>query len=91
MELALHHFVLLSAFLFAVGVACLLTKRNAIGLLMGVELVLNAGNLNLVAAARYWPDPDPHSHFRSPAQRKPQSRLPPGHRSPQARDQLRCG
>ena len=56
MELALHHFVLLSAFLFAVGVACLLTKRNAIGLLMGVELVLNAGNLNLVAAARYWPD-----------------------------------
>ncbi len=56
MNLALPHFVLLSAFLFAVGVACLLTKRNAIGLLMGVELVLNAGNLNLVAAARYWPD-----------------------------------
>lgn len=56
MDLALPHFVLLSAFLFAVGVACLLTKRNAIGLLMGVELVLNAGNLNLVAAARYWPD-----------------------------------
>ena len=56
MDLGLPHFVLLSAFLFAVGVACLLTKRNAIGLLMGVELVLNAGNLNLVAAARYWPD-----------------------------------
>jgi NADH-quinone oxidoreductase subunit K len=56
MDLALPHFVLLSAFLFAVGVACLLTKRNAIGLLMGVELVLNAGNLNLVAAARFWPD-----------------------------------
>ncbi len=56
MDLGLPHFVLLSAFLFAVGVACLLTKRNAIGLLMGVELVLNAANLNLVAAARYWPD-----------------------------------
>ena len=55
-ELSLTPFVLLSAFLFAVGVACLLTKRNAVGLLMGVELVLNAANLNLVAAARYWPD-----------------------------------
>ena len=54
--LTLTPFVLLSAFLFAVGVACLLTKRNAIGLLMGVELVLNAANLNLVAAARFWPD-----------------------------------
>ncbi len=55
-ELTLTPFVLLSAFLFAVGVACLLTKRNAVGLLMGVELVLNAANLNLVAAARFWPD-----------------------------------
>ena len=54
--LSLTPFVLLSAFLFAVGVACLLTKRNAVGLLMGVELVLNAANLNLVAAARFWPD-----------------------------------
>ena len=55
-EVSLTPVVLLSAFLFAVGVACLLTKRNAVGLLMGVELVLNAGNLNLVAAARFWPD-----------------------------------
>jgi NADH-quinone oxidoreductase subunit K len=36
-------------------VLCLLTKRNTIGLLMGVELILNAANLNLVAAARTIP------------------------------------
>jgi NADH:ubiquinone oxidoreductase subunit K len=54
-DLGLTPFVILSAFLFAAGVACLLTKRNAIGLLMGVELILNAANLNLVAAARFWP------------------------------------
>ncbi|MGL6073890.1 MAG: NADH-quinone oxidoreductase subunit NuoK [Fimbriiglobus sp.] len=54
-ELGIAPFVILSAFLFAIGVACFITKRNAIGLLMGIELILNAGNLNLVAAARYWP------------------------------------
>lgn len=48
-------FVLLSAFLFACGVLCIATKRNAVGILMGVELVLNAANLNFVAAARFLP------------------------------------
>lgn len=48
-------FVLLSAFLFACGVLCIATKRNSVGILMGVELVLNAANLNFVAAARYLP------------------------------------
>jgi NADH-quinone oxidoreductase subunit K len=48
-------YLILAAFLFACGVLCLATKRNAIGLLMGVELILNAANLNLVAAARYVP------------------------------------
>ena len=40
-ELGLQPFLLLSAFLFACGVVCIGTKRNAIGVLMGVELVLN--------------------------------------------------
>jgi NADH-quinone oxidoreductase subunit K len=48
-------FLLLAAFLFACGVLCIATKRNAIGILMGVELVLNAANINLVAFARYVP------------------------------------
>jgi len=48
-------FLLLAAFLFACGVLCIATKRNAVGVLMGVELVLNAANLNFVAFARYVP------------------------------------
>ncbi|MBN9522862.1 NADH-quinone oxidoreductase subunit NuoK [bacterium] len=55
MELGLPPFLLLSAFLFACGVSCLAVKRNAIGVLMGVELILNAANLNFVAFARYNP------------------------------------
>jgi NADH-quinone oxidoreductase subunit K len=54
-ELGLQPFLLLSAFLFACGVMCIATKRNAIGVLMGVELVLNAANVNLVAFARFNP------------------------------------
>ena len=54
-DLGLQPFLLLSAFLFACGVACLAVKRNAIGVLMGVELILNAANLNFVAFARYNP------------------------------------
>ena len=45
----------LSAFLFACGILCFATKRNAIGILMGVELVLNAANVNFVACARFVP------------------------------------
>lgn len=52
---ALQHFLFLGAFLFACGVACLLIRRNAVGLLMGIELMLNAANINFVAAARYVP------------------------------------
>lgn len=48
-------FLILAALLFACGVYCLATKRNAIGLLMGVELMLNAANINFVAAARFVP------------------------------------
>ena len=54
-ELGLQPFLIVSAFLFACGILCFATKRNAIGLLMGVELILNAANLNLVAAARFVP------------------------------------
>ena len=54
-DLGLAPFQILAAFLFACGIACFVTKRNAIGLLMGVELVLNAANLNLVTAARFVP------------------------------------
>ncbi|MCZ2343585.1 MAG: NADH-quinone oxidoreductase subunit NuoK [Bacteroidales bacterium] len=54
-EFGFPAFLVLSAFLFACGLTCLATKRNAIGILMGVELILNAANLNFVAAARFVP------------------------------------
>ena len=54
-ELGIQPFLVLSAFLFVCGVVCIATKRNAIGILMGVELVLNAANVNFIAFARYNP------------------------------------
>jgi NADH-quinone oxidoreductase subunit K len=55
-ELDFTPFLVLSAFLFAAGILCFVVKKNAIGLLMGVELILNAANINFVAAARYVPN-----------------------------------
>jgi NADH-quinone oxidoreductase subunit K len=52
-EIGLTPFLLLGAFLFACGVVCVAAKRNAVGILMGVELILNAANVNLVAFARF--------------------------------------
>lgn len=43
------HYLLVGALLFVTGVICMATKRNALGVLMGVELVLNGANINLVA------------------------------------------
>ena len=47
------HFVVLSALLFAAGLFCVVTRRNALGILMGIELILNSANINYVAFARY--------------------------------------
>ena len=44
--------VAVSAVLLVCGLACMGTKRNAIGVLIGVELVLNAANVNFVAFSR---------------------------------------
>jgi NADH:ubiquinone oxidoreductase subunit K len=49
----LQHYLFVAAVLFVCGVVCMATKRNGIGVLMGVELVLNGANLNFVAFARY--------------------------------------
>jgi NADH:ubiquinone oxidoreductase subunit K len=43
------HYLLVGAVLFVTGVVCMATKRNALGVLMGIELVLNGANLNFVA------------------------------------------
>lgn len=49
----LNHFLLVGAILFVTGIVCMTTKRNAIGILMGVELVLNGANINFVAFSHY--------------------------------------
>ena len=43
------HYLAVGAVLFVAGVVCMATKRNALGVLMGIELVLNGANLNFVA------------------------------------------
>lgn len=52
-HITLTHFLVLSILVAAAGVATILTKRNAIGILIGVELVLNAAGLNFVAFNRF--------------------------------------
>ena len=51
--IGLQHYLVLAAFIFCTGVLVMILKRNAIGMLIGVELLLNAVNLNLVAFSRY--------------------------------------
>lgn len=53
--LSVTPYLWLGAFLFVCGVVCMATKRNAIGVLMGVELVLNGAGVNFVAFSRYNP------------------------------------
>jgi NADH-quinone oxidoreductase subunit K len=45
------HYLVVGAVLFVCGVICMATKRNGLGVLMGIELVLNGANLNFVAFA----------------------------------------
>lgn len=54
-SVGLEHFLMVGAVLFVAGVVCMATRRNAIGVLMGVELVLNGANINFVAFARFMP------------------------------------
>ena len=51
----LEHYILLSAVLFVLGLLIAIVKQNAIMVLVGVELVLNAANINFVAFAQYDP------------------------------------
>ena len=52
-HISLQHYLLLAALMFVCGLLTILVKRNAIGILMGVELILNAANVNLVAFNRF--------------------------------------
>lgn len=54
---ALPHFLIVGAVLFALGTYTCITRTNAVGILMGVELILNAANVNFVAFNKYNPSP----------------------------------
>jgi NADH-quinone oxidoreductase subunit K len=54
-EVGLVSYLVVGAVLFVCGALCMAMKRNAIGVLMGVELVLNGANINFVAFARFNP------------------------------------
>jgi NADH-quinone oxidoreductase subunit K len=51
----LPHFLLVGAVLFALGTYTVITRTNAVGILMGVELILNAANVNFVAFNHFNP------------------------------------
>jgi len=51
--MALEHYLIVSAALFCLGLLGVLTRRNAVNVLMGIELILNSANLNLVAFSRF--------------------------------------
>jgi NADH:ubiquinone oxidoreductase subunit K len=53
MEISLAHYLALAAILFGIGMFGVLTRRNAVGILMSIELMFNAVNINLVAFNRY--------------------------------------
>ena len=53
LQIGLSHYLIVAAFLFSMGVIACIARRTAIGILIGIELILNSANVNLVAFSRY--------------------------------------
>lgn len=53
MEIGLNHFLVVSTLLFSMGIYAIVTRKNAIMVLMGVELILNSANINFIAFTRF--------------------------------------
>ncbi|MEI8357599.1 MAG: NADH-quinone oxidoreductase subunit NuoK [Deltaproteobacteria bacterium] len=53
MDIGLNHYLVVGLLVFLAGLFTVLTRRNAIGVLMGVELVLNSANINYIAFSRF--------------------------------------
>ena len=51
--IGLNHYLFVSALLFSLGIMGVLTRKNAVNVLMGIELIMNSANLNLVAFSRF--------------------------------------
>jgi NADH-quinone oxidoreductase subunit K len=52
-DIGLQHFLFVSLIVFVLGLYCVLTRKNAIGILMGVELILNSANINYLAFSHF--------------------------------------
>jgi NADH-quinone oxidoreductase subunit K len=63
MTIGLEHCLFVSIVLFLIGVFIIMTRRNGIRLLMGVELILNSANLNFIAFDRFLPHSDITGHI----------------------------
>lgn len=55
----LEHVLVVAALLFSIGLYIALSRRSAVGVLMGIELMLNSVNLNLIGFARFVESPTP--------------------------------
>lgn len=55
MNISLTHYLTVSAVLFAIGLYGVLVRKNAVIVLMGIEIMMNAANLNFIAFARFTP------------------------------------
>jgi len=53
MQVGLTHYLIISAILFSLGVFGVVSRRNAIMVIMGIELILNSANINFVAFSRF--------------------------------------
>jgi NADH-quinone oxidoreductase subunit K len=53
MHVGLPHYLVVSAILFSLGLYGIVTRKNAVMVLMGIELILNAANINFIAFAKY--------------------------------------
>lgn len=53
MHIGLNHFLIISSLLFCLGLYGVMTRKNAVMVLMGIELILNSANINFIAFARY--------------------------------------
>ncbi len=52
-NVGLEHFLVVSAILFSLGIYAVVTRKNAIMVLMGIELILNSANINFIAFSKY--------------------------------------
>lgn len=53
LQVGLNHFLFVSAILFSLGLYGVITRKNAVMVLMGIELILNSANINFIAFAKY--------------------------------------